>query len=732
MSLGNGKDLSVSIQLFEIISNFKKANNISIETVGELLKKICDLFDMDRVYAGRRVNVAQKVILPVLEYEKNKEILYFNMDFNFDPFVDENEEVDISEKRFAKMVQARTLHDAKAIEDIQDVLHGVHYKPPKENKKISEMITYGIALEELFAYMIFERYEGNDKFSDDEMFLLRAVCEVISIKVNEIISEHNEYNEKTIKDAIVKNEKMPICMVDQKTSAIIYFNDLYKKVSPSIEIGASSYEVFGATAAEDLTPTEAIRLQTHLDTNDKYWIKKTVPLKLSDGTDVSMIYVKDASDYIKQLEGIDLLTAAFSMKGFVEYYNSAIKKGDTPYMIFTIDIDKFKYINGKFGFDVGNDILKAIADVLNHFIERPEAYCRITEDKFAILLKCDDKDDATAKINELFVSLDTMQKKQFSEIKITFMCGAARVNRSYSMDILIDNANQARKSVKGAHKNTIAFFDEKKEEKLKEEAMLEQRIPYAVENNEFIPYLQPKFELDTHKICGAEALVRWITPEGMIYPDQFIPLFERDGFIDTLDFIVYEKIMIHIRECLDKGLHVYPISLNVSRNHIQNENFVNQVMDLMEEYDIPVHLIELEVTENIFVEDRETLKFFIDTIKRPKIKVSIDDFGAAYSSLQVLKDIDVDILKIDKGFLNNIDFSLKHAFTKDEVVLKNIINMAKDLNCKVICEGIETEEQVGLLKGIGCQYGQGYIFARPMPIEEYVVKFLEPATDDEK
>ncbi|MFI3174089.1 MAG: bifunctional diguanylate cyclase/phosphodiesterase [Bacillota bacterium] len=730
MSLGNGKDLSVSIQLFEIISNFKKANNINIETIGGLLKNLCDLFDMDRVVAGRRVDVVQKAILPVLEYEKNGDIVYFNVDFNFDPFANENQEVDINEKRYAKMVQARTLYDAKAVEDIQDVLTGINYKPQKEGKKLSEMIAYGIALEELFAYTIFERYEGNDKFSDDEMFLLKTVCEVITFKIKEIISEHNEFNEKTIKDAIIQNEKMPICMVEQKGGTVIYFNELFKKVSPTIEFGASSYEVFGATAAEDLTPTEAIRLQTHLDTNDKYWIKKTVPITFSDGREILMIYVKDASDYIKQLEGIDLLTSAFSMKGFVEYYNSAIKKGDTPYMIFTIDIDKFKYINGKFGFDIGNDILKNVADVLNHFIERPEAYCRITEDKFAILLRCDTKEEATAKIEDLFARLDAMQSEHFEEIKITFICGAARVNRSYPMDVLIDNANQARKIVKGSHKNSIGFFDVKKEEKLKEEAMLEQRIPYAVDHDEFVPFLQPKFDLNSQKICGAEALVRWVTAEGMIFPDQFIPLFERDGFINTLDFIVYEKIMIHIRECLDKGLHVYPISLNVSRSHIQNEDFVNQVMDLIERYDIPVNLIELELTENIFVEDRETLKFFIDTIKRPKIKVSIDDFGSAYSSLQVLKDIDVDILKIDKGFLNNIDFSLKHAFTKDEVVLKNIINMAKDLNCKVICEGIETEEQVGLLKGIGCQYGQGYIFARPMPIEEYVSKFLEPASKE--
>ncbi|MFI3175564.1 MAG: EAL domain-containing protein [Bacillota bacterium] len=227
------------------------------------------------------------------------------------------------------------------------------------------------------------------------------------------------------------------------------------------------------------------------------------------------------------------------------------------------------------------------------------------------------------------------------------------------------------------------------------------------------------------EICGAEALVRWLTPTGMIFPDQFIPLFEKDGFIDTLDFIVYKQVMIHIRDCLDEGLPVYPISLNVSRNHIQNKNFVTQLMELINTYAVPIDLLELEVTESIFIEDRELLKYFIDNIKRPKLKVSIDDFGSAYSSLQLLKDVDIDILKIDKGFLNNIDFSNEHQYTKDEVVLTNIIRLARDLKCKVICEGIETEDQIELLKGIGCEYGQGFVFSRPIPIEEYKELFLK-------
>ncbi len=468
----------------------------------------------------------------------------------------------------------------------------------------------------------------------------------------------------------------------------------------------------------NLDAPELLRLQ------DRYWIKKSVPLTLEGDVDAYLVYAKDAEDYIKQLEGIDVLTSTFSVQGFSEYYNKTLKDDEKTYYVCTIDIDKFKYINYSLGFSIGNQVLKNISNILGEFLNLPEIYCRINGDKFAMILRCDTKEEVIDKIHDLFLKLDEMQIELFSEVKMKFTCGAKKIEPNYSINRLIDCANSARNSIKGQHKNTVTFFDKTVAEREKEELKIEQRISKAVEDDEFTLYLQPKFKLETNTICGAEALVRWQMEDGMVVPAKFIPLFEKDGFINTLDFIMYKKVMGHIRKCLDQGLTVYPISVNVSRSHIQNKNFIYQIMDLVREYDVPVELLELEVTESMFVEDRKILIDFIDNIKRLGITVSIDDFGTAYSSLQVLKDVDIDVLKIDKGFLDNIDSSSNRKFTKDEAVLKNIINLANDLNYKVICEGIETQEQIDLLLQVGCKYGQGFIFAKPMPVDKYEEKFL--------
>ncbi|MFI3175153.1 MAG: GGDEF domain-containing phosphodiesterase [Bacillota bacterium] len=718
MSLGKGNDLIVSKQLFQIVSDFKNANNIQTETIGNLIQNICDIFDMDRVYAARRIDVHKNAIVPVMEYEQGGKLHYFDADVAQFTAKNSKEELDYNERRCAKMCAEKQLFSGDEIAEIREVLASVNYQQ-KEGTTLSEIIVYCFCTEELFSYFVFERYEGNELFAEGELFFLRTICEIVSTKIEETISEINANNQKKIKDAIINEEEMPVCLVEKETQKIVYFNDFFQKILPVVKIGMSYYDLNQKMENYKIDAPELLRLQ------DKYWIKKSVPLTLNDDVDAYLVYAKDAEDYIKQLEGIDMLTSTFSVKGFSDYYNKAIKGDEKTYYVCIIDIDKFKYINYSFGFSIGNQVLKNIANIIDDFLELPEAYCRVNGDKFAMILQCAEREKVIEKMNQLFDRLDEMQIELFSEIKMKFTCGVKKVETNYSINRLIDCANSAHKTVKGRLDNTVTFFDKTIAQREKEEMKIEQRITKAVEGDEFTLYLQPKFELETNSICGAEALVRWQMEDGMIVPDKFIPLFEKDGFINTLDFIMYKKVMEHIRKCLDQGVTVYPISVNVSRSHIQNKNFIHQVMDLVHEYNVPVELLELEVTESMFVEDRKMLIEFIDNIKKLGITVSIDDFGTAYSSLQVLKDVDIDILKIDKGFLDNIDSSSQRKFTKDEAVLKNIINLASDLGYKVICEGIETQEQVDLLLQVGCKYGQGYIFARPMPVAEYEKRFLE-------
>ncbi|MFI3231366.1 MAG: bifunctional diguanylate cyclase/phosphodiesterase [bacterium] len=532
-----------------------------------------------------------------------------------------------------------------------------------------------------------------------------------------------------IEKMVLDNEKIGIAVVDKKSYKVIYHNERFYDIMPNIKVGAIYYELQGKTEAEKECFERVSQGAPNIDKNNPQWIRKVIEYNINsvDNQDgIFIIYYKDSIEYISQVNSQDSLTKSLLFNGFEEYYTEYVQRNQYKYALCSIDIDKFKYVNSVFGYEVGDEVLKRVATVVRDFIDKEENFCRMNEDKFSIFLKYENEVQLHLKVRELAEKFENMRDCHFSEAKITIIGGVTIVNKQMTLNSLLDQATIARKSGKGSHKNKFSFYNPTMDVNIRKEIQIEERVPHAMANGEFQPFLQPKFDLETKKICGAEALVRWITPTGMIYPDEFIPLFERNGFIVTLDFIIYEKVMIYIRECLDKNLPVYPISVNVSRNHIKDKHFMDKFMHLIRKYNIPCEFLELEVTESVFVEDKVQLKHFIDSIKSESLKVSIDDFGTAYSSLQILTDINVDILKIDKGFLDNINTNTteEHVVTKDEILIKNIINLAKELEFKVICEGVETNEQIELLKNIGCELGQGYVFAKPMPLSEYEDKYL--------
>ncbi len=721
-------------ELLEIQKRLLENDNID-STLDILMQDLMKFFNFDRVFIGMKLT-SEQMCVPLIEHRKG-------MPANFLGDIAKLEECaklpEIKtgkyEEAYIELADKNNYFSAEEYSKLSPVLSKLGYVSSEKGMPKESIIFYDKA-EYSFSYLIMERCEEQEKpFSMIERMALTNMYNILKIRVNAKDLINRIHDETHMKDAILKNENIPVCMVDKESRKVVYYNAEYEKLVGVVKIGMQYDNIFvdNQKLNKECNPELLIDTETlvrHMNKNEEnkeesivYLIKKVMPLKLSDGTDVLMIYIKDTADYIRKLEGIDLLTSAYSLKGFFSYFENYIRgNNESDYMLCTLDISKFKFINDSKGFATGNSLLKKVAQVIDGFIRSQEVYCRMNGDKFGFLLRSDSFEEINARIKVLFDKLEVMRKEEFLDLELTYACGIVNVEPNVEINSLIDKANMSRRSAKGSRQNVIAFFDEGMERKLANEMDIESRISQAVEDSEFIPYLQPKFDLHTMKICGAEALVRWITPTGMIFPDRFIPLFEKNGFITTLDFIVYEKVMQHIRSCLDKNMTVYPISLNVSRNHIRNKDFTTQIMNLVEKYQIPIELLELEITESVFIEDREVLKFFVDTIKHIKIKVSIDDFGSAYSSLQVLKDINMDILKIDKGFIDNLGTT--EEFTKDKLVLKNIVNLAKDLRCKVICEGVETEGQIEILKSIGCELGQGYVFARPMPIDEYEDKYL--------
>ena len=248
---------------------------------------------------------------------------------------------------------------------------------------------------------------------------------------------------------------------------------------------------------------------------------------------------------------------------------------------------------------------------------------------------------------------------------------------------------------------------------------LEKDFKDGIAKNEFKIFLQPKFELKTEKIVGAEALIRRKRNEKFIMPNEFIPYYEKTGLITKLDMFVFENVCKKLKEWKDKGYKIFPIAINESRRHLYNNNHVKELEGVVKKYEVNPNLIELELTETVVVENIEKAKEAERKVHSLGFVVSMDDFGVGYSSFYMLKNINIDVLKIDKSFSDEVIES-----KRGRIILESIINMAKRLEIKTVAEGIETKEQIEYLKQIGCDMVQGYYYQRPMTIEEFEKKYL--------
>ena len=314
------------------------------------------------------------------------------------------------------------------------------------------------------------------------------------------------------------------------------------------------------------------------------------------------------------------------------------------------------------------------------------------------------------------IYFDSNGKQQY--YKISVKAGIRQIGPEddrTDLVVFVDQSSLARKSIKDSISETQAYYDEDMKRTLETENAIERRMEEALANREFQVYLQPKYDLHTEKIKGAEALVRWIDPEkGLVPPDQFIPLFEKNGFVLKLDFYVYEEVLKRMAKWKAEGRELICVSVNVSRVHVGTADFFEKLNRLLETYQIPKKKFELELTETIMGGEGSDTREFILECKREGYPVSIDDFGSGYSSLNLLKDLPVDILKIDKGFLDEAEGSKRST-----IIVEQVVEMAKRMDIATVCEGVETEKQVKFLKRIGCDMAQGYLFSRPVPMDEF-------------
>lgn len=372
------------------------------------------------------------------------------------------------------------------------------------------------------------------------------------------------------------------------------------------------------------------------------------------------------------------------------------------------DIRKFKIVNDLYGEKFGDEILDFIAKQLKECCGERQYFVNLRSDVFMVVTEYDTQEDIARFIRELEGRIGT-----FKNVRLQMSYGVYTVeDKQMELRQMEDRAAMARKAAKKNLLSNILFYREQFKESLYNRKFIEENMQAAIAERQFVMYLQPKYSISQNRIVGAEALVRWKNPErGMIYPNQFIPVIEENGFIKMVDYYIWAEACRFIRKCMDAGMEPCPVSVNVSRIHLQDNDCVDVLSGLIKENSIPKRLLELEITET--ADDQQVSRKALQ-LKEEGFKLLMDDFGSGYSSLNILLETPFDVIKLDKKFIENMMLS-----GKGRLILEHVVHMADELSLGIVAEGVETREQVEQLQRIGCDQVQGYYYAKPMPEEEF-------------
>lgn len=413
----------------------------------------------------------------------------------------------------------------------------------------------------------------------------------------------------------------------------------------------------------------------------------------------------------------DEATGLVNLTGFTQTLEAMITQQIAhKYTVLYMSAYKFKLINQKYGHELGNQALVQIAEKLKkltHEMSDDQIVARLINDNFAVIVRNTNLQKYLDILQDLEV--DLQYNRESIQQKIAFSIGVYQIKETDRIvQLPLEYAIAAYSISRQNKESDITYYNEEIHNQFLREKDIEARMQDALNDGEFMVYYQPKIELQNYCISGAEALVRWKTDERILSPIEFIPIFERNGFVCNIDFFVLDSVCKDIRRWLDEGYDVVPVSVNFSKVHLANENFANEIVHIVKKYRVPTKYIEIEFTESADWEDNSILVTAIDILKSYGITSSMDDFGTGYSSLSLLTSLPVDVLKIDKSLIDADKVS-----EREKVVLSNIVKMVQDLDIDVIMEGVETVEQANFLKQINCNLAQGFLFDQPLPTLEF-------------
>lgn len=416
----------------------------------------------------------------------------------------------------------------------------------------------------------------------------------------------------------------------------------------------------------------------------------------------------------------DPLTGCRNFTRFKKDVEKILKEEKADSFVFWYcDLKKFKFFNDRFGYDKGDEVLRRMAGMIEEFSGEETVSCRVSADNFAGIRRYKDQEELVEWFHNLLTFLhrgeEELGNSLHFDVCMGFYCMTGEDWRD-SVDALVNRANMAQKSVKSLPGSNYAFYNKEISNQAIEETELEAAADNALKNGELKLYLQPKVDIQNgNRIEGAEVLVRWEHPsKGMIPPDKFIPILERNGMVVRLDRYMFEHACEWFHGYLSEERPTIHIAVNVSRMGLLQEDFVDYYAMVKDRFRIPNGLIELEFTESMVLADDELFLKTVLHMQEHGFICSMDDFGSGYSSLNLLKNLPINVLKLDILFFRN-----SSSVKRERIVISHVINMARELKIKTVAEGVESLEMVDFLRNAGCNIIQGYVFARPMPLADY-------------
>ena len=571
------------------------------------------------------------------------------------------------------------------------------------------------------AVIIIECFEHHN-FKQSELDTIGTVVQLISsYRLSQQVKDFLEA-ESIINKNVMDSQKVVYFVIDDRTKEIKYLSKQARKAYPSAEYGKKYYDVIigqklqDAVSSMDLDNKKDDTVEYYDEVNDRWYTITATKMKDAVNPDDTLVCITDVTDFLKRVKSEDSLTVADSFDSFVMTASKLLKNKEKTYRIICCGIRHFSKINDAYGYVVGDEILKHCAESIKARLTDGELLCRIKGDDFLILLNGERQSD----YYKIFADCSRTLTEQFAPdcpgIEINCIAGSYDIpGEEEYINRCIDNALKARNVALNDSGSHYFKYTQELEEREKEESKLQDKMKKSLSNGGFTVFFQPKVDILSEKIIGAEALVRLKGEDGkMVSPGVFIPLAEKTGMVVDIDNSVYEQTFSLMAKWIKEGKNVPLISVNVSRLHLFDDELPAKMKALIDKHSLDPSQVELEITESVFFEDTERLINMIKRLKEIGFSISMDDFGSGYSTLNFMKELPVDVIKIDGGFF------MKNAMdNKSKVVISAIMQLTQNLNFESVSEGVETREQVEFIKEQGGRCVQGYYYYKPMPADEF-------------